>query len=200
MELASGERTPFSRHEWMSIPWSHHRKTWRDLLYDILVRIADVSCTFRDSRLKETTSDHLVDRLRQLDGQLSAWHSRWLKTLGALDEPVCSSELCEGRSCVCSVPMSHLPDDSFLLLQMECWSAQLIMDLTMFQSLAGVEPSGNSMYSPVLLKRMRCVAQSIMLQMPFFSLSDEPPQVMTEGRCRSVLPSCLLYTSPSPRD
>ncbi|CEL08706.1 hypothetical protein ASPCAL11851 [Aspergillus calidoustus] len=78
LALSRGERTFLARREWVEGPWKGSRKTWRDILYDIAVRVTEVYADFE----KQPVVDHsdLLDQSTRLQEELHTWRATWIES------------------------------------------------------------------------------------------------------------------------
>ena len=197
MSLVGRQETIFSEQQWMSVPWSEQQKGWRDILYDIATRLTRIRATHGGH--SATGNDVYQQQLLALDVRIKQWRAAWLAQAFPLRREICVDQ-CAPRSCIC-----HLHDISYLgehdtLLQVECLALQLFVRCELLYTKPsegtnaelGIWGSSDGMRREH--SRLSEATKSLRrtLALPSFRTSDNAEDVITEGRCRSVLPLLVL--------
>lgn len=163
-------------------------KTPRDKLYDIASQVAETSALSYDESSKK--------QFLNLDTKIAAWQQDVTADRSCELRYECQEDF-SPRSCICSLSISK-DDVSGILLSTEARSLQLVIDLEIWKrhtrlGYASAQRSRTSEQSQ-LRNRIRTNVESIeaSLRLPCFRQTDEKPEIMTEGLCRSVLPNLAL--------
>jgi hypothetical protein len=210
LALSRGERTFLARPEWITGPWVGREKRWRNLLYDVGVKVTGVYATFQEGMIHPP--DLLEDCIR-LQEELHTWRSRWIE----IDSP----ELL--NSCQTSKGSSYLPNPSLFpsndfsyiaidylafLLLLTYMSANIHPPLSSFGSPTSSSyltssslVSPLSSYSPYETKETIQYLRSTLyeiLTLPCFGRAMSDVVGITEGRCHTLFPLWVLSRTAPP--
>jgi hypothetical protein len=210
LALSTGERTFLARPEWITGPWVGREKRWRNLLYDVGVRVTEVYATFQEGMIHPP--DLLEDCIR-LQEELHTWRTRWIET----DTP----ELL--NSCQASEGPSYLPypslfpsnDFSYMaidylafLLLLTYMSANIPPPPSSFGSPTSSSYLSSSscpyplrLYSPYEAKETIQSLRSTLykvLTLPSFGRAMSDVVGITEGRCHTLFPLWALSRTAPP--
>ena len=194
LALTRRQETFLLTKEWMSIPWKTQPKTWRDRLYDLAMRFSEIVASSSDNDQASGPREAMntrIDKTLQIEVELSVWQSSWLKEAYPHQRVGCDCQPPAPFSCICSVPASKLPSTDFALLQVECWSLQLLISTTLSKSL-GPEPMAS--WIAHLHVRSSRIARFMEAAstFPAFKHTAERSSGVTEGFCRTILPTWTL--------
>ena len=185
----------------MTLPWQSQAKTWRDALYDIAVRLS-AELSGDETRAQDVgIADwgaawprHRLYNLLEIDRELAIWRHRWLR-VAYPQLPIRCTNRCMRRSCICSAGAAEIPNNDFLLLQVELWSLQLLVDLHFLRSRSFVDPLTGMWPERVALpQRADTIAARVdgYVSLPLFKGDSKHFWSITESMCRSILPAWAL--------
>ncbi|KAJ5084746.1 hypothetical protein NUU61_009325 [Penicillium alfredii] len=199
------EKSFFIQPQWMTIPWKKIKKTSRDYLFDIAVRMTEV-CPALHLNPGDKSLSNFPDipqtlwRCQRLYWELMQWRKHWLEE-EYNDFPIpcrgCGEELCQ-----CLPHTSLSPCNEFAYKSAE-WLALLLLLSITTSHLVGCgatdypSPTISASHSPrmyTLERRCRWLRSDLqnMLSLPCFGKAASDLPGITEGRCRSLLPNWVL--------
>ena len=194
MSFCLRQRIIISTQQWLSVPWHGINKSWRDLLYDIAT---NMTCTIADQTTLPASSSIYIQQVLHLDTDMKTWQDRWYATASRLEPFDCWNE-CTPRSCICHV-LDMQSNQHDVLLRVECLALQLLIGCEIWQTLhevamtdgaSAVFGSDQAREYVRLTAAAKCLSQA--LDLPYFWTRNDIPEVLTEGKCRSVLPMLAL--------
>lgn len=178
--------------DWMVSPWVYQHKTWRDKLHDLAIRFSAISASLTLCRGSHDASNQ-IPGVFQIEADLGQWRSSWLKEAHTGVAIQCVCYLSTPLSCICSVPAQEFPTIEFGLLQIECWSLQLIIS-TALNDLAVNRPEWMTRDISDLPLRSSQIASQIEAANNFYAASRPTDQSsgITEDVCRMIFPLWAL--------
>lgn len=195
MALTRRQKTFLLAEEWMTTPWTSQAKTWRDKLYDLVVVFSEIIASSQENGRASSPLASIrteVDKALQVEAELSAWKSSWLNEAYPHHRIICQCQAPAQFSCLCSLPASKFPTTDFALLQVECWSLQLLISTT----LSKLSNPGADL--PVWIAHLPTRSSQIANYMdeassfPAFKHTTERSSGVTEGFCRTIFPTWIL--------
>ena len=192
MSFVKNAQSIFGEDSWLNGPWKTHQKDWRDLLYDVASALTRTISRQKSYPLPLET--YLADII-QVDKQIRIWQAAWLARILPSSNGYGHQD-CAVRSYVCTLDDLACMDDHDILLQVECWAIQLLIDCEIWQVLD--IDFHDDFQTPSMLfargteeTRMTMLNDNVSyaLKLPLFHCNDDPPEVITEGRCRALLPT-----------
>ncbi len=205
MALTRRRETFLLKAEWMATPWKSQPKTWRDKLYDLVVIFSEIVASSpgddRVSNPLESTRTK-IDRALQVEAELSAWKSSWLNEAYPDHRIRCHCQSPTQFSCLCSLSASKFPTADFALLQVECWSLQLLVSTTLSR-LSGPGGADFPAWIALLLPMRSSQIANHMDEassFPAFKHTTERSSGVTEGFCRTIFPTWILREYQSIKD
>ena len=181
-------------------PWHSHARTWRDKTYDFVAWFSEIAACEQHEDAKQASPlkdfRRKIQVVLSIDKGLGVWRQEWLKKEHPWLRIQCTSQ-CKPYSCICSMPIVNFPTDEFALLQVEHWSLQLLVSLELSKMLASCgrgEAAFGTSTLPTFLARSALIGRSIeeALLLPVFGQTEAHFDGLTEGLCRTILPSWIL--------
>jgi hypothetical protein len=193
--LTRRQQTFLLTEEWMTTPWISQPKTWRDKLYDLVVVFSEIVASSqgndRTSSPQESVRTEIYKAL-QIEAALSVWKSSWLDEAYPRHRIRCHCQSPAEFSCLCSLSVSKFPTTDFALLQVECWSLQLLISTTLSKlSDPGVNLPVWTAYLPVRSSQIANYMDEAS-SFPAFKHTTERSSGVTEGFCRTIFPTWTL--------
>ncbi|KAJ0419913.1 hypothetical protein BJY00DRAFT_285401 [Aspergillus carlsbadensis] len=200
LALSRGERTFLARREWLKGPWKASRKTFRDSLYDIGVRVTEAYANFQTGTID--CSD-ILDQCTGLQEELHSWRVNWIES----EYPALL------RACRASKEPSHLPHPSLFPSNDFSYMAidYLAFLLLLTYMAAHMHPppfdNGSSSsssypfsssptpsYAPNTEETTTSLRHTLLtvLTLPCFGRAMSDIVGITEGRCHSLFPLWVL--------
>ncbi|KAE8440864.1 hypothetical protein EG329_006381 [Mollisiaceae sp. DMI_Dod_QoI] len=193
LALTRRQETFLLTEEWMTTPWNSQPKTWRDKLYDLVVVFSEIVAS---SKGNDPSSGppvmSQIDKALQVDAELSVWKSSWLNEAYPHHRIRCHCQAPAQFSCLCSFSTSKFPTTDFALLQVECWSLQLLISTTLSKLL---DPGADlPIWSAHLPIRSAQIANYMdeASSFPAFKHTTERSSGVTEGFCRTIFPTWII--------
>lgn len=203
LALTRQHRTFLSTEDWTTIPWKLHPKTWRDKLYDLVLRFSNVlaGCSGHDQASTVCGSTRtLIDEALQIEASLSMWRSSWLEeaypSLYVNRECGCPAPF----SCICPVSLAELPAAEFALLRVECWALQLLISTTLHKLSANEADLAASWQTTYLHLRSSLVADYMERAITCSVVNVNQSVGITEGFCRTILSTWAVRVHKDTRD
>ena len=185
----------------MTKPWGLQARIWRDVLYDFAAQFSEVAATEpHDESEQVSTSKGFKRRtegLLSIQRGLGIWREEWLGEEYPWLVIECSSQ-CNPHACICSTPALAFPTSDFALLQVEYWSLLLLVSLELAtlhsKCEAHSEETSTSWLLSVFLRRCASIERNLeeALALPVFGQSEAHFGGLSEGLCRSIMPSWIL--------
>lgn len=181
----------------MTTPWKSQQKTWRDKLYDLVVVFSEIVASSQgngraSSPLESIKTD--IDKALQVEAELSTWKSSWLNDAYPRHRIICHCQSPAQFSCLCSLSASKFPSADFALLQVECWSLQLLISTTLSKlSNPGADIPAWFAHLPVRSSKIAHHMDEAS-SFPAFKHTTERSSGVTEGFCRTIFPTWTLRT------
>jgi hypothetical protein len=210
LALSRGERTFLASPGWITGPWVGREKRWRNLLYDVGVRVTEVYATFQEGMIHPP--DLLEDCIR-LQEELHTWRTGWIET----DSPELSLNFCPGSEGPSYLPHPSLfPSNDFsymaidylaFLLLLTYISANIHPPPSSFGSPTSSSHVSSSLSSPLNLSSPHETQETIqslrstlytVLTLPCFGRAMSDIVGITEGRCHTLFPLWVLSRTAPP--
>ncbi|KAF2802240.1 uncharacterized protein BDZ99DRAFT_503997 [Mytilinidion resinicola] len=196
LALSRRQKTFLSKDEWMSSPWAAQPKTWRDKLYDLALRFSEL--VVNDGGVNESPdclgiSQERIGEALGIEAGLARWRSLWLNEAYPHQQISCDCQSPAAFSCICSVLLLEFPSNDFALLQIECWSLQLLISTTLSR-LSGPELDLTSSWIKMLPTRSSQIASYMETAsaLPALRSTSHMTSGVTEGFCRNIFPYWIL--------
>ena len=133
-----------------------------------------------------------------LDLRIKCWQDAWLPCVST-QFAVMRANSCAQRSYICEALDMSCFDPYDIFLQAECWALQLVTDCELWSNMGTCHEVGLDISPAIETQqaehdRMEKLADALhsTLSLPCYSPDVITPEVLTEGRCRSVLPIWAL--------
>lgn len=192
LALSRRQETFLHDNEWMNGPWVSQHKTWRDRLHDLAIRFSAILADLTPQHTCDNASNQILEILG-LETELRSWRSSWVGEAHpgvAVRCDCCSSA---PFSCICSVPVFEFPTIEFGLLQVECWTIQLLIS-TMLNDLAANRADWLTCSVPDLALRSSKIASQMEAANNFYAAnrSTDKSSGIAEDVCRMIMPLWAL--------
>lgn len=190
------QKTFLLTEEWMTIPWRSQPKTWRDRLYDLIICFSEGVARPWESGQTSSSKEVIrtaIDEALRIEARLSMWRSSWLNETYPNLQITCNCGSLAPFSCICSVPTAKFPAIDFALLQVECWSLQLLISTRICKLLLpGIESA--TLWTAHFPLRSSQIASHLEAVSTFPALrhTTERSSGVTEGFCRTILSTWTL--------
>lgn len=173
----------------MSVPWAVHPKSWRDKLYDLSLRL---SGTMAQIRRPHAASASTLEQLLRIEEDLGKWRASWL----AHDYPEltvrCTCLPPRPLSCICSSWPTDCPHVDMTLLQLECWSLQLLLCAPLRESTVHHDDAWGARVRARESRIASCIEATLASTPLQRTETESPYRGMTEATCRSILATWAL--------
>lgn len=181
--------------EWMTTPWKSQPKTWRDKLYDLVVVFSEIIASSQGNNCASSPPESIrteIDKALQVEVELGAWKSSWLNEAYPRHRIRCHCQSPAQFSCLCSLSALKFPSADFALLQVECWSLQLLISTTLSKlSDLGADLPEWITHLPVRSSQIANYMDEAS-SFPAFKHTTERSSGVTEGFCRTIFPTWTL--------
>ncbi|KAE9364996.1 hypothetical protein N431DRAFT_446708 [Stipitochalara longipes BDJ] len=195
LALTRRHETFLLEEEWMTTPWKSQPKTWRDKLYDLVVVFSEVVASSQGNDHASNQLESIrteIDKALKVEAELSAWKSSWLNEAYPSHRIRCHCQAPAQFSCLCSLSALNFPTTDFALLQVECWSLQLLISITLRKlSDSGADPPVWIAHLPVRSSQIANFMDEA-LPFPIFKYTTDRSSGITEGLCRTILATWTL--------
>jgi len=180
----------------MSNPWTSEPKTWRDRLYDLALRFSELTVGYGE---ENESSDHRgitrewIGKAMDIEADLARWRFSWLNEAYRHQQINCDCQPPAPFSCICSIPGLKFPNTKFALLQLECWSLQLLISTTLNRIL-GPDADLTTSWIKSLPTRSSQIASYMETAsaLPALRSALKASSGVTEGFCRNIFPYWIL--------
>ncbi|KAL2808083.1 hypothetical protein BJX63DRAFT_52799 [Aspergillus granulosus] len=185
LALSRAEKTFLARREWVEGPWAGRKKTHRDLLYDIAIKVTNLYAGLTSQ--SERRPDPLA-RCYELQDELHTWRRTWIESEHPTILPAYQH----------SKPPSYLPHPSlfpsndFSYMSID-YVAFFLLLTYMATQISPYTTSSTPDYHTLQehVSTLRYELQTI-LTLPCFGRAMSDIIGITEGRCHSLFPLWVL--------